>query len=112
MRTIKAGDLRQVITLLKPVSAKNDAGRRVTTWEEIPEVPAARSDISGREFWQAQAFHAEDVVTYTIRWRDDVTQAWRVRHGETVYNIIEVNHLGYMRDFMRLRCRMVQQSGS
>lgn len=113
MRTIKAGDLRQVITLLQPRSERDGTtNRRVTTWEEIPDIPAAKADVSGREFWQAQAFHAEDTVTFTLRWRDDVTQAWRVRHGETVYNILEVNRLGYMRDFMRLRCRAVQQSGS
>ena len=32
---------------------------------------------------------------------------WRLIHRGTAYNILEVNHLGDMRDFMRLKCRVV-----
>lgn len=110
---MKAGDLKHPITLLKPVSAVNETTRRrETTWTEMPTVYAAKSDVSGREFWQAQAYHAEDVVTFTLRWRDDVDTTWRLKHHETVYNILEVNHLGYMRDYIRLKCRVVNGGGS
>ena len=55
--------------------------------------------------------HAEDIVTYTIRYRSDVTTAWRVRRGTVEYDILEVNHLGYMGDYMRLKCRAVGPGG-
>lgn len=110
---MKAGDLKHPVTLLKPVSTVNETTRRrETTWTEMPTVYAAKADVSGREFWQAQAYHAEDVVTFTIRWRDDVDTTWRLKHHETVYNILEVNHLGYMRDYIRLKCRVVNGGGS
>lgn len=105
--SIKAGDLRQTITLRKPDTHTNAKGRIITGWMDVARVKAGKADVSGREFYQAQAFHAEDVVTFTIRWRDDVEAAWRVVHRGKEYNILEVNHLGEMRDFMRLKCRVV-----
>ncbi len=104
---IKAGDLRQTITLRKPDNHVNEKGRNITGWVDVATVKAGKADVSGREFYQAQAFHAEDVVTFTIRWRDDVKAAWRVVHRGDEYNILEVNQLGEMLDFMRLKCRLV-----
>ena len=108
---IKAGDLRQVITLMKPVTTKGEHNRRSTTWTDAATVAAAKSDVSGREFYQAHAVNAEDIVTFTIRWRDDIDVTWRVKHGSTVYGILEVNHLGYMRDYLRLKCHSVTGGG-
>ena len=106
---IKAGDLRHTVKLLKPVSGSDS--RRTTTWAVKAQVYAAKQDVSGREFFQAHAVNAEDIVTFTIRWRDDIDTTWRLQHGRTVYNILEVNHLGYMRDYLRLKCRSVTGGG-
>ena len=107
---IKAGDLKHPVTLEQPVTVTNEKGRRVTNWQNVITVMAAVNDVSGREFYQAQAYHAEDVVTFTIRARE-VPATWRVTHHGTSYNILEVNHLGYMGDFIRLKCRAVQGEG-
>lgn len=112
MARIKAGDLRTTITLMQPTETHNDTRRRGVEYEDAVTVAAARSEVSGREFWQAHAIKAEDVVTFTLRWREDVTSAWRVRHHDVVYNILEVNHLGDMLDYMRLKCRAVKQGGT
>lgn len=108
---IKAGDLRQSVTLVRPDTTVGEHQRRTTEWVNAATVPAAKSDVSGREFFEAHAVNAEDIVTFTIRWRDDVDTTWRVRHGSDTYGILEVNHLGYMRDFMRLKCRVVKGGG-
>ena len=112
MARIKAGDLRQVVTLVRPDTTVGEHNRRTTKWTDVATVPAAKSDVSGREFFQAQAYNAEDVITFTIRWRSDVTSSWRVRHGTVAYDIIEVNHLGYMRDYMQLKCRETKGGGA
>ena len=109
---MKAGDLRHPITLMAPTDTVNAAGRPVKTWRDQVTVYASKADVSGREFYEAQAYHAEDTVTWTLRWRDDVTPEWRLRHGNgeesQIYEIIEVNHLGYRYDFMRLKTRMIR----
>ena len=109
---IKSGDLRCPIDLLQPVSTRNENNRRVTVFTVDCHVMAARSDVSGREFYAAHGVHAEDIVTYTIRWKDGITTAWRVRDHQEDYNILEVNHLGHMRDYMRLKCRLVSRGGA
>lgn len=111
MRTIKAGDLREVLVLLRPIRVEGDHNRKKATFIEAGTVRAAMADVSGREFWEAQAYHAEDIVTFTVRWRNDMDATWRCRRGEITYNILEINHLGYMRDFMRLKCRAVGPGG-
>ena len=108
---IKAGDLRQRVTLIRPDTTTGEHNRRATVWTDVVTVPAAKADVSGREFYQAHAVNAEDIVTFTIRWRDDIDTTWRVRHGTETYGILEVNHLGYMRDYLRLRCRSVKGGG-
>lgn len=111
MGKIKAGDLRQSVTLIRPDTTIGEHSRRTTVWTDVATVPAAKADVSGREFFAAHAVNAEDIVTFTIRWRDDIDTTWRVRHGTAAYNILEVNHLGYMRDYMRLKCRNVTGGG-
>ena len=110
-RSFKAGDLRHPVTLLEPVTAIGADNRRKTEWIDH-KVMAAKRDVSGREFFEAQAYNAENIVTFTIRWRSDVKSTWRLRHGNAVYNIVEVNHLGYMRDYMQLKVREVTGGGS
>lgn len=105
--SIKAGDLRHKVTLQRPTSRINEKGKKIADWEDVATVMAGKADVSGREFYVAQAHHAEDVVTFTVRWRQDVTAKWRLVHHGEAYNILEVNHLGYMRDYMRLKCRLV-----
>lgn len=110
--SIKAGDLRHEITLLKPTRGTNERGRSVVSWTEVGPIMAGLADVSGREFWEAQAYHAEKTRTFTIRYREDVDETWRVKHRGSVYNIQEVNHLGYMRDYIRLKCQNVEGGGA
>ena len=109
MRKYKAGDLRHAAVLLEPVVTMVN-NRRETTWIEH-DIMAGKQDVSGKEYFQAQAYHAEDTVTFTIRYRTDVTNGWRLRSRGITYDISEVNHLGYMEDFMTLKCRAVTGSG-
>lgn len=111
MGKMKAGDLRHPVELWKPVTTLGEHDRRSTRFVKQGTVYAAKSDVSGREFFQAHAVNAEDIVTFTIRWRDDIDTTWRVKHGTETYGILEVNHLGYMRDYLRLKCRSVKGGG-
>lgn len=107
MRTMKSGDLRHPVTLLRP-----ERNGRTVEWVEAAHMYAAKADVSGREFYEAQAYHMEDVVTFTLRPVEGISASWRIRHGEDTYNIIEVNHLGYMGDYIRLKCRIVTGGGT
>lgn len=108
---MKAGDLRIWITLMKPTGDRDAGLRRGVTFEDFRSVPAARRDVSGKEFFEAHAVHAEDIVTWTIRFRKDIDTTWRIRHRETVYDILEINTLGYMQDYLQIKSRAVKPGG-
>lgn len=110
-RRIKAGDLRHKIQLLRPETTLGEHNRRSTEWITVASVYADKDDVSGREFYSAHAVNAEDIVTFTIRYRRDIDVTWRVKDGEEFYGILEVNHMGYMLDYIRLKCRMVKGGG-
>lgn len=112
MRGYKAGDLRQIITLIRPDTTTGEHNRRTTVWTDVCQVYAKRQEVSGREFYAAHAVNAEDIVSFTIRYRTDVDSAWRIRQGTTTYNILEVNHLGEMRDYMTMKCRAIRAGGT
>lgn len=109
---MKAGDLKHPIQLQKPCTQKTDTGRRVTSWQDVCTVMASKADVSGRDFYQAQAYNAQDTVTFGIRWRDDIRKTWRVVSGGIAYQIEEINHLGYKRDFLHLKCKATQGEGA
>ena len=111
MSKIKAGDLRHPVTLKKPVITNNEKGKPITSWVPVNTVYAEKKDVSGREFYVAQAHHAADTVTFTIRWRDDIDATWRVYYHGKPYEVLAINGLGEMRDFMRLKCKLIQGEG-
>ena len=112
MARIKAGDLRTEITLMRPDGGRGSTGlQRGVSFADVATVRAKVTAVSSRQFFEAHAAKAEDILTITIRWRDDVTDKWRARHHGIVYDILEVNPLGYMRDYMTLKCKAVAGGG-
>lgn len=108
---MKAGDLKHKITIERPIYSTDAKGNRRTAWEDVVTCWASMADVSGRDFYAAQAHQAQDTVTFGIRWRDSISKECRVRHGSQVYQIEQINHLGYKRDFMHVKARMICGEG-
>lgn len=108
---MKAGDLRHLVTIQRPVYQTDAKGNRRRTWADVATCWASMADVSGRDFYAAQAYHAQDIVTFGIRWREDVTTDCRILHRGQPYEIQQVNHLGYRRDFMHIKARMLRGDG-
>jgi len=110
---MKAGDLRHRILLQRPETIPDDKGNRKTLWITYATVYASMADVSGRDFFAAQSYQAQDIVTFGIRWRNDLNVSHRiatVRDGQD-YRIEQINRLGYKGDFMHIKARLVQGVG-
>ena len=81
---MKAGDLKHRITIERPKETTDDCGNRRTNWQPIATCWASMADVSGRDFYAAQAYQAQDTVTFGIRWRDSINKECRIRHGSQV----------------------------
>lgn len=58
---MKAGDLRHRITLQRAETHTDERGRRITAWRDVATVMAAMADVSQKNLYVAQAYHAEDI---------------------------------------------------
>ena len=110
---MNVGRFRELIEIRRPGEAVTDAyGRRSVPYETVCEVRAGASDVSGRDYWDAAAHQLQHTITFDMRYRTDVDAScviiWR---GDT-WQIDQVNHLGYMGDFMRIRARKIDPQGS
>ncbi len=108
---MKAGDLKHRITLERPVDTTDARGNRRTVWQPFATCMASMADVSGRDFYAAQAYQAQDTVTFGIRWRDALNKECRIDHMGQKYQIEQINHLGYKRDFMHIKARRITGEG-
>ncbi|WP_233866615.1 phage head closure protein [Paraburkholderia adhaesiva] len=90
----QAGRFKYRVRLERPKREVLDTGEpRVAGWEPVPtprndgRVWAAISPMSGREWLASQEWRPQVTTRITIRWRNDITTANRVIHGDTIYNI-------------------------
>lgn len=111
---INAGRLKFRVTIKKRDYAHEtvDAyGRRTVPLVTVAEVFAGVSDVSGREFYEAAAHQLQHTVTFTMRWMEVSASDVIIFAGDT-YEIDEVNHLGYRKDFIRIKAHAVQPEGA
>lgn len=108
---MKAGDLRHRITIQRPAWSTDAKGNRVKKWADVASCRASMADVSGRDFYAAQAYQAQDTVTFGIRWRDSIDRECRIVHAGQIYQIEQINHLGYKRDFMHIKTRLIRGEG-
>ena len=107
IRSMKAGDLKHRVELLRPSSRVDESGHTITEFNPVVAVKAGMADVSSSDFYSAYAAKALDTITFKTRWRSDVTTKWRIRHRGEVYEILQVNHLGYKRDYMFIKARLL-----
>lgn len=108
---MKAGDLKHKITIQRPTYSTDSRGNRRATWAPVSTCMAQITDVSGRDFFAAQAHQAQDIVTFGLRWLDGIDTECQVLHDGRVYHIEQINHLGYKRDYMHIKAREIRGEG-
>ncbi len=87
---IDAGEMDRRITIQRYNPAvKSRTGERIEEgWADLATCWARVRSAASREFWEAQAAHAELTHDVTIRFRTDVTADMRVKLGSRVFDIV------------------------
>ncbi|SAK63573.1 phage head-tail adaptor [Caballeronia pedi] len=90
---LAGGPLRHRVRLEEPVVQVDSLSGEpvITEWLDRGTVWASVESLSGREWLLSAEFRAGTTTRVRVRWRDDVTEQWRVIHarkaGDTIYNI-------------------------
>lgn len=87
---IRAGDLRNRVTLQQKTESTGDQGEPTVSWADWKTIWAQVRSLDGREFWQAQQVNSEITGEIRMRYISGVTNEMRAVHGSDVYDILAI----------------------
>lgn len=105
---MRAGRLRQVIAIKKPVTGRDAAGGILQTTTTFLSTRAHMAAATGREYWAAEHVSTSYDIVASIRYREGITDDMELHHGSDVYDIKSiVDPTGYKRELKILCVRHV-----
>ncbi len=111
---MRAGRQRHRITLDAPVTSQNGTGEEIVAWTPVMTLWAAVEPLKGREQLIAQQILATSDTRIIIRWSpnvDQITEKWRVRKQQTIYNILDVIPVNLNQREVHLMCETGKTDG-
>lgn len=103
---MNAGRLDRKISIQQPTTTRDAFGQSVDTFAEVAQVFAQRRDIAGKETSESDQPVASTRTEWTIRWRADIRETWRVvttTDRIQTFEIVGILELG-RREALRLIC--------
>jgi SPP1 family predicted phage head-tail adaptor len=101
--------LSEKVLLQKASISSDDAGNRVSTWQDYFTCYATVSAESPMEETSAGATWDESAVDFSLRWCSEVetltTKEYRLIFRGEAYNIEGIDHMNYKRKAIKLHCR-------
>jgi len=104
---MRAGDLRNRVTIQSKAVVQNSFGEEDITWTELATVWAAVEPLRGREFLDGRMVTAEITTRIRIRQRDGISPEMRVVFGAKIYDIIAVVHVEEREREIHLMCQEI-----
>lgn len=104
---MKAGDLRQRVTIQNKTAVRNSYGEEVITWVDLATVWAAVEPLRGREFLDGKMITPETTTRIRIRFRDGVSPEQRVVFGSKNYDILAIVHVEERERELHLMCQEI-----
>lgn len=87
---MRAGVLRERITIERPRDVRSTLGETTLVWEPLAEVWASARAYSGRDVMQAMQVNMVITHKFMIRHRGDVTPECRIRWRDRTFEITYV----------------------
>ncbi len=105
---MRAGELRERITIQAPTAVQNSYGEETITWSDVATVWASVEFLAGQERYQRAVDQAVSTATYriTMRYRDDVTEEHRIQWRGRYLGILSV-HPDYAGGITQCLCEVV-----
>ena len=91
---MRAGGLRNLVSIEKEEHTSNEYGEALSTWIEVKKAWAGIYPARGTEKWQSAERHAKATHEIAIRFVPGITPKHRVRFRQRVFNIISVLNAG------------------
>lgn len=76
---MRAGRLRDRVTVQMPIHTRNDFSEEVTTWESGATFAAEVKDLNGKEYFDAKQINADISVQVICRYRFGIKPEYRLK---------------------------------
>lgn len=87
---MESGTLDQRIIFQAKAVTRDAMGGEIITWTDQATVWAAADALRGREYFDAEKQQSEITIRFRIRYRADVTTAWRISWRSKFYDIVDI----------------------
>lgn len=105
---MRAGQLRNRITIEQYTSTRDTMGGEVKTWATVATVWASKAHQTSREFFAAAKVNAEITDLFIIRYRSGITPKMRISYDSKYYDIIGADDPDGRRRELHLPSRVVE----
>lgn len=102
---MRAGTLRQRVTIQDKSVVRDSYGGETITWMNVAEVWAAVEPLQGREYIEARQAMAEVTTRIRMRYRSGITPEMRIEHGSQIFEILAVIHVKDLQRELHMMCR-------
>lgn len=86
---MRAGELREQVTIQRRLVARDAYGAEVVSWEDAATVWASAEPISGREYVSMRQSQSDVSTRFRTHWLANVDSTMRLLWRGTVYQIAE-----------------------
>jgi SPP1 family predicted phage head-tail adaptor len=107
---MRAGKLRDLLTIQERTTTANDYGEEIATWKTFAHVWGEVVDTSGREFVEGRQDNAQTFTRIFIRKHTGVRPEMRVKHADRYYEIEAVLRPTNKNDRLQLMCEEIWPS--
>ena len=104
---MRAGKLRQRVTIQDKSVSQNTYGEEVITYVDWATVWAAVEPLRGREFLEGRQITAEVSTRIRIRYRSGISPEMRVKFGSKVYDVHSIIHIEEREREIHLMCQEI-----
>lgn len=108
---MKAGRLRNRITLQKKETSKSPTGATKTKWVDLATVWAEVISISGKELLTAQSLMQSTTIRIWTRYREDLDTSCRVLYHQVGTNKNTLNIKAILPDIKKTRLEILCEVG-
>lgn len=102
-----AGAYKHIIEIQKNNPYQDSIGNPKDSWSTYKKTYAYVNGLSGDEYWEAAALHAEKTLEIITRWKpffkEINSKEFRIIFKSEIYNIVSVDNIQFKNNIVKMR---------
>lgn len=105
------GKLNKRLTIQRSVEKEDENSITKSEWQDLKKVWGSMNNLSGKEYWNAKQYNAENTVEFEIRYNScpDISEKDRIIYKDLVFNIISPpDNVKYRNEIIKIKAMEVR----